>query len=436
MVRRLILFLFLVTGPAGAWAMHPIQHWRTDNGVRVYFVPAPELPMVDMNVGFDAGSARDPKGKFGLAHMVNLGVREGVVGMDANAIESTLDAVGAELGNDNGRDMSVFQLRSLSDPKVLEKAASVLTKILSEPTFPDAAIERERQRSLVALAQEKQSPQDTAERVFFKALFAGHAYSNPPNGDEAGLKAITKQDLVDFHRRYFVGANAVLTIVGDLDRKQAERLARQVVGTLPKGKPAPTLPQVSDLHQASDQRIDFPSNQSHLLMGQPGVSRHDPDYFPLYVGNYVLGGSGLISRLAVEIREKRGLAYSIYSYFLPMRQRGPFIIGLQTRNDQTKLAEKVARETVVDFVKNGPSAEELDAAKKHITGGFPLLLDSNRKIAANLMTIGFYNLPLDYLDTYPKKIEAVTIEDVRDVFRRRLDPQRLVRVVVGGGGKS
>ena len=170
-------------------------------------------------------------------------------------------------------------------------------------------------------------------------------------------------------------------------------------------------------------------------MGQPGVSRHDPDYFPLYVGNYVLGGSGLISRLAVEIREKRGLAYSIYSYFLPMRQRGPFIIGLQTRNDQTKLAEKVARETVINFVKNGPSAEELDAAKKHITGGFPLLLDSNRKIAANLMTIGFYNLPLDYLDTYTKKIEAVTIEDVRDVFRRRLDPQRLVRVVVGGSGK-
>ncbi len=181
------------------------------------------------------------------------------------------------------------------------------------------------------------------------------------------------------------------------------------------------------------QQIAFPSNQSHLLLGQPGVSRYDPDYFPLYVGNYILGGSGLISRLAVEIRENRGLAYSVYSYFLPMRERGPFIIGLQTRNDQTKLAEKVTRDTVSKFVKSGPTAEELDSAKKHITGGFPLLLDSNRKIAGNLLTIGFYDLPLDYLDTYAQKIEAVTIEHVRDAFRRRLDPERLVRVVVGGG---
>ncbi len=433
MYRYLLLFLLFFHIPVGAWAMNPIQHWRTDNGVRVYFVPANELPIVDINVGFDAGAARDPAGKSGLAHMVNVGMREGAGELDGAAIEARLEDVGAQLTNENGRDMSVFELRSLSERTVVQQAAAVLAAILTQPKFPREAIERERQRSLVALAQEKQSPRDTVERAFFKSLFAGHAYSNPPNGDESGIRAITLEDLGEFHKRYFVGTNAVLTIVGDLSRKQAEKLAQTLIGRLPKGQAAPTLPLVPDLHRATVERIAFPSNQSHLLMGQPGVSRHDPDYFPLYVGNYILGGSGLISRLAVEIREKRGLAYSVYSYFLPMRQRGPFIIGLQTRNDQTQLADKVTRETVRKFVLNGPTEEELDAAKKHITGGFPLLLDSNKKIAGNLLNIGFYNLPLNYLDTYASKIEAVTIKDVQDAFRRRVDPERLVQVLVGGG---
>ena len=432
MVRLIALCVLLIGGPASAWAMNPIQYWRTDNGARVYFYPAHELPMVNIEVGFDAGSARDPVDKAGLAHLVNIGVREGAADMDGGAIESALDAVGAELGNENGRDMSVFELRSLSKPKILKQALTVLGKMLAAPTFPDAAIERERQRSLVSLAQQKQSPGDTVQRAFYRALFAGHAYSNHPDGTETGLKAIDRNDLVAFHKQYFVAANAVVAIVGDLSRAQAEQVARQIVGGLPRGAPAPKLSQVRELASANTVKIEFPSNQSHLLMGQPGVSRHDPDYFPLYVGNYILGGSGLISRLAVEIREKRGLAYSVYSYFVPMRQRGPFVIGLQTRNDQAQLAEQVTRETVAKFVHNGPTAEELEAAKKHITGGFPLLLDSNKKIAGNLLTIGFYDLPLDYLETYSEKIEAVTIEDVRDAFRRRLDPDRLVQVVVGG----
>lgn len=432
MVRLIALCVLLIGGTGSALAMNPIQHWRTDNGARVYFYPAHELPMVNIEVGFDAGSARDPADKAGLAHLVNIGVREGAADMDGAAIESALDAVGAELGNENGRDMSVFDLRSLSKPKILEQAVTVLGKMLTAPTFPDAAIERERQRSLVSLAQQKQSPGDTVQRAFYKALFAGHAYSNHPDGTEAGLKAVDRADLIAFHKKYFVAANAVVAIVGDLSRARAERVAQQIVGGLSRGAPAPRLSQVRELSRANTVKIDFPSNQSHLLMGQPGVSRHDPDYFPLYVGNYILGGSGLISRLAVEIREKRGLAYSVYSYFVPMRQRGPFVIGLQTRNDQAQLAEQVTRETVAKFVQEGPTAEELEAAKKHITGGFPLLLDSNKKIAGNLLNIGFYDLPLDYLDTYSEKIEAVTIDDVRDAFRRRLDPDRLVQVIVGG----
>jgi zinc protease len=167
-------------------------------------------------------------------------------------------------------------------------------------------------------------------------------------------------------------------------------------------------------------------------MGGPGMSRRDPDYFSLYVGNHILGGGGLVSRLNEEIREKRGLSYSVYSYFSPMRRKGPYVLGLQTRNDQVGQALEIARETVKRFIKEGPTAEELEAAKKNITGGFPLRIDSNAEIVEYIAMIGFYGLPLDYLDTFSANVEAVTREQIRDAFRRRVVPDRMVTVVVGG----
>jgi zinc protease len=285
---------------------------------------------------------------------------------------------------------------------------------------------------LVALERKKQSPRTLVKRAFYKNLFVGHPYSNPPTGEVDGVRAIGRQDLIDFHQKYFVAANGVVAMVGDLSRQQAEHISQQLVDLLPTGEAARRVSSVPELTGAVEREIDYPSQQSHLLMGQPGISRGDRDYFPLYVGNHILGGSGLISRLAVELREKRGLAYSAYSYFLPMRARGPFAIGLQTRNDQTQTAVKIARETLNRFVEQGPTEEELEAAKRNITGGFPLLIDSNKKIADHLMQIGFYNLPLNYLQEYAAKIQAVTSDGVADAFRRRVDPTRLVRIIVGG----
>jgi zinc protease len=175
----------------------------------------------------------------------------------------------------------------------------------------------------------------------------------------------------------------------------------------------------------------FPSEQTHLLLGQPGLSRDDPDYFPLYVGNHILGGNGLISRLAQNIREDQGLAYSVYSYFIPMHQRGPYIVGLQTRNAQASRAQKLALDTLRDFIEQGPTDDELRAAKNNITGGFPLRIDSNDKIADNLLSMAFYDLPLDYLDTFSGKVAAVTAGQIRDAFQRRIDLRHWVQVRVG-----
>ncbi len=428
---RICLLLLGLCVSAATVAAPDIQHWLTKNGARVYFVAAHELPMVSISLAFDAGSARDPGNRLGLAHLTNTLMEEGAGDRSGEQISEGLESIGAQLQSNNGRDMSVFELRTLSDPNVLDTSVGILGDVIGRPQFPAAALERERDRVLVALQRQQQSPRDLVRQVFFKSLFAGHPYSKPPMGEAEGVKAIVRQDLIDFHRRYFVAANGVVAIVGDLNRQRAEQIAQRLVAALPRGGAAPGMSDVSQPAGPRESSIDFPSQQSHLLMGQPGVARGDPDYFPLYVGNHILGGSGLISRLAVEIREKRGLAYSAYSYFVAMRARGPFAVGLQTRNDQLETAADIAAQTLVRFVEQGPTAQELEAAKKNITGGFPLLIDSNSKIADYLMHIGFYELPLNYLQEYPANIEAVTVDDVTDAFRRRVDPKRLVRVIVG-----
>jgi zinc protease len=201
---------------------------------------------------------------------------------------------------------------------------------------------------------------------------------------------------------------------------------------LPEGSRGAALPAVTALKQADEVRILHPSTQTHVRMGAPGMRRGDPDYFPLYVGNHILGGGGLVSLLHEEVREQRGLSYSVNSYFSPMEQDGPYLLSLQTRNDQVDEALAVMRETLQGFVDKGPSAKELLAAKKNITGGFPLRIASNSGIISHLNMIGFYDLPLDYLDTFNDKVTAVTQQQIKAAFQRRVSPETMVTIIVGG----
>lgn len=426
-----LLLAGLVLAPAAVSAP-PIAHWTLENGARVYFIEARELPMVQLSVLFDAGSARDPSGRSGLAWLGNRLLREGAGGLTADEIAERFEDLGAEFGNDSQRDTASLSLRSLSERRLLDPALDLFARLLALPDFPEAALARERTRALVALRQSRQQPGEVASRAFYELLYGDHPYAGDPRGSEAGLQAVTRADLVAHHRRYYVGANALLALVGDLSRAEAEELAQRLLGQLPAGAPAAAPPAVAAPARAVQKHIPHPSSQSHILMGQPGVARADPDYFPLLVGNYTLGGSGLVSRLARELREKRGLSYGMYSYFLPMRERGPFVLGLQTKNAQRDEALAIARRTLAEFVASGPSAEELAAARKNLTGGFALRLDSNRKLVEQLALIGFYRLPLDYLDTFIARIEAVTLEQVRAALARRLQPDQMVTVTVGG----
>ena len=407
-----------------------IQHWTTENGARVYFVAAPELPIVDLQIIFNAGAARD-QDKAGTAVLTNALLSEGAGDLSANQISERFDELGARFSSTAQRDMANLTLRSLSEKEVLSPALETLTLLLSQPTFPKDAFERERKRMLVGIQQRKQSPGALADEAFYKAVFKTHPYAVMPTGYEDTVESLTVDDLKAFYQRYYVASNATIAIVGNLDRAQAEQVAKTVIGKLPKGTPAQNLPEVAAIPQQETISVEHPSAQTHILLGQPGMKRGDPDYYTLYVGNHMLGGSGLIARLSNEIREKRGLAYSTYSYFLPMQQYGPFQIGLQTRTDQADAALKVVHETVKTFIENGPTEEELTAAKKNITGGFPLRISSNKKILGYVGMIGFYDLPLDYLDTFNEKIQAVTAADIQDAFKRRVKPDKMVTVLVG-----
>jgi zinc protease len=189
--------------------------------------------------------------------------------------------------------------------------------------------------------------------------------------------------------------------------------------------------EVPALTQAQTVRVPFESAQAHVLMGQPGYKRNDPDFFALTVGNYILGGGGFVSRLTEQVREKRGLSYSVYSYFAPGLHAGPFAVGLQTRPDQADQALQVAQEVVRTFVAEGPTEAELKAAKDNLIGSFPLRLDSNRKLLDNLANMAWHELPLDYLDTWTQAVDRVTVQDIRAVFQRKLQPERMVTVTVG-----
>ncbi len=435
MFAKVLVSLMMLLGAPALMATPQIQHWVTDNGARVYFVAAPELPMVDIQITFDAGSARDGE-RPGLALLTNGLLAEGAGPWDADVIAARFEGVGAAFSNSAGRDMASLSLRSLTRPELLEQALATLEAIVERPTFPQAAFERERSRLLVAIERRGQDPGAQARLAFYRTLYGEHPYAHPPSGYRHSVQAIERQDLIAFHRRYYVARNAVIAIVGAVDRAQAEQLAERLSDELPAGAPAPDLPPVPEPDEGRRVAIEFPSSQSHILMGQLGVYRGDPDYFPLFVGNHILGGASLVSRIFDEVREQRGLAYSAYSQLVPMRRRGPYLMGLQTRNDQAEEALNVLRQTVHRFVAEGPSAEELRAAKANLLGGFPLRIDTNRKILGYLNMIGFYGLELDYLDRFTARIEAVTLEQVRDAFQRRVHPERMVTVVVGRGAEG
>lgn len=432
-LAALLVAVLLPLWPGAARAVLPIEHWTTPTGARVYFVHAPSIPMLDLSIVFDAGGRYSPSDRVGLASMTTSMLARGVPGADEAAISAAFATVGAVRGGGASDDRAAVTLRSLTSAAELEPAIAMLERILAEPSFPAEVLAREKERMMQMLREALTKPETIAQNTFDELAFAGHPYGR--HATPESIERITRDDLVAFHRANYAASRAVVAMIGAVSREQAEAIAARLTARLPAGSPPPALPGVAKLTEGVERRIPHPAKQSHLLIGAPAIAWGDPDQFALMVGNYVLGGGGFVSRLYNEVREKRGLAYSVYSYFAPSLQPGPFTIGLQTRRDQTEVAIGVVRDTLRDFLDRGPSDAELAAAKANLIGGFALRIDSNRKILDNLANIGWYRLPLDWLERWPERVEAVTVEQVRAAFTRQVRADALVTVVVGETGK-
>lgn len=418
-----------------AQAAAKIEHWQTPQGSRVYYIHTEGLPMVDIQVAFDAGSARDGS-RFGLSALTSALLDTGAGQWNADEIAQRFESVGAQFGSNVSNDMASVSLRTLTDKPLFDKALETMQVILASPSFNEADFQREKNRTLAGLKQQEESPAELVKIAYYKALYGDHPYGHPTPGTIATVSGFQNADLRSFYQKYYVAANAMVVIVGDLSKQQAEQTAEKLVSGLSTGQRPEPLPEVSMPVKAGKQHIEFPSSQTHVLVGMPGTYRKDPDYFDLYVGNHILGGSPLVAKLFDEVREKRGLAYSASSSFAPLFRKGPFAISLQTRNDQTGQALEVVNKTLADFIAQGPTEAELTAAKKNITGGFAMRFDTNKELASYVSMIGFYEMPLDYLDTFQQNVEKVTVASVKDAFKRRVDPQLMQTITVGGSAKK
>jgi zinc protease len=423
-----------------AWAAIPVQHWTQPSGAQVYLVESPAVAMLDVQIDFDAGSRRDPPAQAGLASimadMLDKGVqaKNGAPALDENALSEAWADLGAQFGAGASADRLSFSLRSLTEPDLLDQAVALAARELAEPSFPESVWQRERQRMQAALKESYTRPASVIGRAYGQAVYGAHPYGQEVS--EATLTRISTADLRAAHAAGVVACRARISLVGAVTRAQADALAARLLSRLPPVACAslPPLPQVADvapLTQAEEKRIPFDSAQEHVLMGQPGFKRADPDYFALTVGNYILGGGGFVSRLTQEVREKRGLTYGVSSHFSPGLHAGSFTVGLQTRPDQAAQAVALVRQVVGDFVANGPTEAELKAAKDNLVGGFALRIDSNGKLLGNIAGIAWNNLPLDYLDTWTQQVEKVTADDIKAAFARKLQPEKMVTVILG-----
>jgi zinc protease len=427
--RTTMLALLLQGHALQALAGLNIQHWTTSHGSAVYFVENHALPMMDISVNFPAGSAHDQPETSGAAGVTHHLMALVAGGLDEETLTNRFADIGAVLGGNFDADRAGFKLRTLTSEQA--SALQAFSFVLHKPDFPEAVLKREQSRIVAGLQEAETEPDSIAQKAFMRSVYGMHPYSLDQSGEIDTVQSLTVAQLSQFYQTHYTAKSAVIALIGDLTLTQAKDIAERLSTGLPQGPAVAALPPVPALKTASVKKLPHPALQAHILLGQPGNKRGDPDFFPLYVGNYILGGGGFVSRLTEEVREKRGLAYSVYSYFLPMAELGPFQIGLQTKKEQAQDALQLVRQTVQQFVDQGVTKAELQAAKDNLIGGFPLRIDSNGKILEYLNLIGFYHLPLDYLDSFNDHVAQVTVQQVNDAFKRRIHPDSFATVIVG-----
>jgi len=428
-MTTIIATLFFLATPIQA-ASFETQEWQTKNGAHVVFHHAPEVPMLDIIIAFAAGSAYDGS-QFGLSTLTLSLLDQGNGGLDAGTIADKFAEVGAQYNGASSQDMLALTLRTLTRPDALKQATDMFALLINHPDFPAEAFIREKNQQLMAIKQSKELPNTIAEETFYQALYGKHPYAHPIEGQYDTVNALKLDDVHHFYQQFIVSKNAVIVLVGAIDAATAHQIAERITQDLPIGQAAAPIPEAHPLTEEINIEVPHAAPQSALRLGQLGITHHNSDYFPLQVGNYILGGAAMESRLTHELRETRGLTYDVHSDFSPMPGIGPFMISLSTKHNQAKTALNVTRATLTSMIKTGPNEQELNAAKQYLTGSFPMSLASNRTIANLLLRVTFYHLPKDYLNTYIDHINAVTTADIKQAFQHQINPDKLLQITVG-----
>ncbi|MDB3893023.1 insulinase family protein [Candidatus Thioglobus sp.] len=426
-MKLLILFLLLITQ---ANAKVNIDQWTTPEGAKVLFTQTKGLPMLDVALNFDAASSRDGD-KHGLASLTSSLIGTASKYHTEEQIINQFESLGTEFSSASLKDMSIISMRSLTRHDILQSSLNLFTEVVSKVDYQQRYLSREKKQILRAIEAAKQSPGSIANKRFNELVFGQHPYAHKKIGSKESLEKINLADLNQHYKRYYVAKNLTIALVGDISKTKAMQIARQISHGLNSGQKAPRNELVLPLSTTIQEHIEFPSTQTHLLIGQVGINRTHPDYYPLYLGNHILGGSGLNSLLSQEVREQRGLAYSTSSYFTKMKSNGFFLINLQTKNSQANQAKKVVLETLKNFRNNEINPQNLQDGKDNIIGGFALKTASNANILTYLSIIGFYDLPLDYLSSFTNKIKDISAKDIKNAYERLINMKKLVVLTVG-----
>ena len=435
-----IIFVFGLL--QSAQAILPIEKLDSVKGAKAYLVQTQALPMLDIEISIDAGDRFDPTGKSGLASMtaelMNYGARSSKGALSEAQIADEIADLGANFGISVGGERAVIRIRSLSRKDLRDRAVQLASAMLSAPTYDAKILEREKQRAITGLLEAETKPESVLERRFRKSVYGNYPLSESPSVKSVG--SVSVSDLARFHQQFYRGDRIIVSIVGDVSPAEANEIVEVLLKNVPQsGAAIPALPQFerSPIEPLASRQIYIPfdSQQAHIAMGMTAITRSNPDYFPLIVGNYILGGGGFVSRLMSEVREKRGLAYSVFSYFAPGKDTGIFQAGLQTKGDQATLALEVMNSTIANFIANGATPSELQAAKANLVNGFPLRIDNNRKLLDNVSSIAWNDLPLDTLETWTTKVDAVTLEQVSAAFQKYLAMDRMKIVILGAKNK-
>ena len=415
----------LLTPPADAMQ---IQKVVSPKGIVAWLVEEHTLPLLAIQFGFEGGSAQDPAGKEGLAFFTSGMLDEGAGDIDSQAFQEKLEDLAIEISFDASRDVMAGGLKTLTKNK--DEAFRLLRLVLTEPRMDPDAVERIREQIFSAIKMENEDPERIAANAWFAQVFAGHPYGTPAKGGLESARSIGQADLKGFVKRNFARDNLHVAVVGAISAAELAAALDGIFGGLPEKADLTAIPEAPWRPKTPSQVIPLNVPQSVVTFGQPSLKRKDEDFIPAYILNYIIGGGGFSSTLMSEVREKRGLAYSVYTYLYPLQRAGMMLGGVATRNEAVKESIDVIKQELGRMAADGPTTEELENAKRYLTGSYALRFSSSAKIADILLWLQIEGLGIDYIDKRNQLIEAVTLADIKRVSKL-IKPEDLVITIVG-----